>query len=428
MSNHKYFDGVLNALSAFEEGMAKNTLRRKSEVIAKLNAISNETTTLQNQGKLPQGTKSSLSKISKLVRDTISGLETGVFSNLTAVREVARDHFGRLHSTLRQQLDGGLNAEQKELVRENYANDEDKFEELKRLVGAFDPGTLLINGVKVEKRVALANVTTFLNDNFTLSQLRSIRPLKEDGTNDPDSKWNQISYPEIWAAMQPDAKGKAKLSALKRELVQKHDDDLAQLSESYKELVRRLPRSLRVPFAAVYYPVIPVFHDLGAYKPGRLEHAGFKVKWIGTHFPVLEDQFLLCVDLDKIGIKDSVRMTRDGERMKTVNNDGELAKAVQGIIDQINETARHSGQSFSLASDTIVRNPNNPRIALVWLIDSRVRKQLHNLLDGKTKTTWDIPRHNMEATKLKHGDTPAATQKLIDASYAKHHGNKQKGK
>lgn len=422
----KIFDRVLAALDAFESGMAENTLKSKSAIIAKLESISLEATTLENQGKLPSGTKSTLSKLNRLSKETASGLRGDVFQNLTAVRQIARDHFGTLHTTLLNQLSGGLSAEQKEFVRENYANDEDKFDELKRLMDVFDPGTLQLNGVKVDKREALAQVAHFLNDNFTLSQLRSIKPLEEkDGkVVKSDSVWNQVTYPDIVAALQPDAKGKSKLSALKRELVQKHDDDLAQLSESYKELVRRLPHSLKVPFKAVYYPVVPVFHDLGAYKRGRLENAGFTVTWVGDHFPVLENQLLLCVDLDKIGVKDSMRPTRDGQRMKTVNNNNELESKIMDIINQLNETARHAGTSFALASDTIVRNPNNPRISLVWLIEEKVRKHLANIMANNTKVTWDIPRHNIKAVSLKEGKTPEATQKLIEASKQKHKGIK----
>jgi len=405
VSNHAKFDAVLNALTAFEEGMAKLTLKSKRAIIASLETISSECTVLVNQGSLPPGTKSTLLKIRKLVKETADGLRNDVFSNLTPIRKISHDHVGTLHAALVQQLDGGLSANQKEQVRNSYASDEDKAEEIERLVKAFDPGTLLVAGVKRPLEDALTDVAEFLDRNFTLSQLRSIRPYTGEFTEggkpkkDPESKWNQITYPEILAADLNDPKSKAKLSALKRELVQKHDDDLAELSESYKELVRRLPRQLRHPFSMVYYPVVPIFQDIGAYKnPSRLENAGLSVKRIGDHFLVLEDQMLLCIDLDRIGVKGSLRLTRDGQKMKTVNNNNELEVAISDIVGQINETARHTGTSFAVASDTIVRNPNNPRIALVWLIEERVRRNLTNTLNN-TKVQWDIPRHKMTESK-----------------------------
>jgi hypothetical protein len=425
------FDAVLDALTAFEQGMAELTLKSKKAIIASLETISSESTVLINQGGLPPGTKSTLLKIRKLVKETADGLRNDIFPNLTPIRKISQDHIGTLHTALVQQLDGGLSADQKEQVRNSYVSDEDKAVEIERLIQAFDPGTLMVAGVKRPLEDALTDVSEFLDRNFTLSQLRSIQPYTGELTaggkqiKDPDCKWNQITYPEILAADLNDPKSKAKLSALKRELIQKHDDDLAKLSESYKDLVRRLPRQLRHPFSMVYYPIVPVFQDIGAYKnPSRLENAGLSVKRIGDHFLVLEDQMLLCVDLDRIGVKGSLRMTRDGQRMKTVNNNNELEVAISDIVAQINETARHTGTSFAVASDTIVRNPNNPRIALVWLIAEKVRKQLHNLLGGNTKVTWDIPRHNMEAPQLSHGKTPEATQKLIDASILKHKGGR----
>uniref|UniRef100_A0AB39CE54 Uncharacterized protein n=1 Tax=Pseudomonas phage HRDY3 TaxID=3236930 RepID=A0AB39CE54_9VIRU len=405
MSNTTKFDAVLNALSAFEQGMAELTLKSKKGIIASLETISSESTVLINQGSLPPGTKSTLLKIRKVVKETADGLRNDIFQNLTPVRKIAHDHVGTLHAALVQQLDGGLSADQKEQVRSSYVSDEDKAQEIERLIKAFDPGTLLVAGVKRPLNDALTDVSEFLDRHFTLSQLRSIRPYLPEETaggepkKDPDCKWNQITYPEILAADVNDPKGKARLSSLKRELVQKHDDELAELSESYKELVRRLPKQLRGPFSMVYYPVVPIFQDIAAYKnPTRLENAGLSVKRIGDHFLVLENQMLLCVDLDRIGVKGSLRLTRDGQRMKTVKNSSELEQEIIKIVGLVNETAKHTGTKLAIASDTIVRNPNNSRIALVWLIDEKVRRNLSNLLNN-TKVTWDIPRHKMTDTK-----------------------------
>jgi hypothetical protein len=397
---HSKFDDLIKALNAFESGMAENTLTRKSEIIKRLEDISNQATILLNQGGLPTGSKSTLLKIRKLVKETADGLRTDVFSSLGPIRRISRDHLGTLHAALNAQLGGGLTAEEKAQIRENYSSDEDTSAEIERLIAAFDPGSLAVGGTKVDPLVAMNHVRQFLDQNFTLSQLRSIQPYTGELTpggkpvKNPDCTWNDLTYTEVLAASEDTPKGKTRLAALKRELVKKHDDDLATLSESYKELSRRLPRTLKHPFAPVYYPVVPIFQDIGVYKnPTRLENAGLKVTRVGDHFIVLENQLLLCIDLDRIGVKGSLRLTRDGQKMKTVNNNSELETEIHKIVGHINETARHSGTSFAVASDTIVRNPNNPRIALVWLIEEKVRKKLANTLTN-TKVQWDIPRHD----------------------------------
>lgn len=427
---HSKFDDLIKALNFFEQGMAENTLTRKSEIIKRLEEISNQATILLNQGSLPTGSKSTLLKIRKLVKETAEGLRTDVFSSLGPIRRISRDHLGTLHTALTLQLGGGLNADEKTQIRENYSSDEDTTNEIERLVAAFDPGSLQVGGFKRNHADALNDVASFLDQNFTLSQLRSIQPYTGETDHNgkpiknPDCVWNDLTYSEVLAATENTPKGKTKLAALKRELVKKHDDDLASLSESYKELARRLPRTLKHAFAPIYYPVVPVFQDIGVYKnPTRLENAGLKVTRVGDHFIVLENQLLLCIDLERVGVKGSIRLTRDGQKMKTVNNSNELEAKIHEIVQHINETARHSGTAFAVASDTVVRNPNNQHIALVWLVEEKVRKKLANTLTN-TKVQWDIPRHNIEAPRLKHGTTPAATQKLIDASILKHKGAK----
>lgn len=427
---HSKFDDLIKALTFFEQGMAENTLTRKSEIAKRLDDISNQATILLNQGSLPTGSKSTLLKIRKLVKETAEGLRTDVFSSLGPIRRISRDHLGTLHTALNVQLGGGLTAAEKTQIRESYSSDEDTTTEIERLVAAFDPGSLQVGGFKRNHEDALNDVASFLDQNFTLSQLRSIQPYTDEVTpggkpvKNPDCVWNDLTYSEVLAATENTPKGKTKLAALKRELVKKHDDDLASLSESYKELSRRLPRTLKHAFAPIYYPVVPVFQDIGVYKnPSRLENAGLKVTRVGDHFIVLENQLLLCIDLERVGVKGSIRLTRDGQKMKTVNNNNELEAKIHEIVGHINETARHSGTAFAVASDTVVRNPNNQHIALVWLVEEKVRKKLANTLTN-TKVQWDIPRHNIEAPKLSHGKTPAATQKLIEASILKHRGGK----
>jgi len=423
------FDEILDALSAYEEGMANATLKSTTAIAAKLTDISNKAIVLTNRGSLPSGTKSWISRINKWAKETAIGLKNGEFKNLTEIRRASKDQLGVMHAGLRQAINGGVSAENKEMVRTTFEADEDKQEEVDRLVAAFDPGSTKIMGIQIEAEKIRNDVITFLDQNFSVSQLRSIRPYLplEDGQTkqkrDPDCVWNRTTYLEIREALDP--QHKAKRSALKRELVQKHDDEYATLSESYKDLKRRLPHTVQHAFTAIRFPVIPVFKDISVYKnPRKLESADLQVTRIGDHFVVLENQLLLCVDLAKLGIKESIRLTKDKQRMKSVKNSDELGAAIIDIVNEINVTAQRSGVKLVMASDTIVRNPNNAGIALVWLISEHSRRMLAETLNN-SQVTWDIPRHNIEAPQLSHGKTPAETQKLIDASYAKHGSSRQ---
>lgn len=408
------FDEILDALSAYETGMAENELRTPSAIAAKLTEISNKAIILMNKGSLPSGTKSWVSRINKWAKETAEGLRNKQFKNLTEIRVISKEQLGVMHAGLRQAINGGVSAANKDMVRTTFEADEDKEEEIDRLIEAFDPGSTKIMGIQIAPTKITSDVLTFLHQNFTVSQLRSIRPylpLEAGQTKpkrDPDCVWNRTTYLEIREALDP--QHKAKRSALKRELVQKHDDEYATLSESYKDLNRRLPRSIQHAFTAVRFPVVPVFKDIAVYKnPRKLENADLQVTRIGDHFLVLENQVLLCVELSKIGIKDSLRLTKDKQRMKSVKNSDELNDAIMEIIGEINVAAKRSGTKLVMASDTIVRNPNNPGIALVWLITEHSRRMLAETLNN-TQVTWDIPRHNIEAPRLSTRPTPARTK------------------
>lgn len=408
------FDEILDALSAYEQGLADNELRTITAIAAKLTEISNKAVILMNRGSLPSGTKSWVSRISKWAKETAEGLRNKQFKNLTEIRKVSKDQLGVMHAGLRQAINGGVSAANKEMVRTSFEADEDKQEEIERLIEAFDPGSTKIMGIQIEPEKIELDVMRFLSLNFSASQLRSIQPYlpleagQSKPKRDPECVWNRTTYLEIREALDPQHKSKA--SALKRELVKKHDDEYAELSESYKDLNRRLPRNIQHAFTAIRFPVVPVFKDLAVYKnPRKLEAAGFHVTRIGDHFIVLDNQLLLCVDLKKIGIKDSLKLMKDKERMKSVNNSGELAAAIMDIIGEINVTAKRSGTKLVMASDTIARNPNNPSIALVWLIPEHSRMMLAETLNN-TKVTWDIPRHNIEPPNLSVRPAPARTK------------------
>ena len=387
------FDNVLKAMDKFESGMAEGTLTGKKGIKALLSEMMQEATVLTNEGSLPPGTSSTMLKLRRLAKDALAAIENGTLATLGDLRRFSRDSVGPTHTMLKKQLSGTETAEDKAQMR-GFESDSDKSKEINRLVEAFDPGSTLVKGEQIKGWKTM--VGQFLDLHFSKSQLHSIRPFKSEETTaggepkrDPECFWNHLTLGDIVDASSGTQKGKAHLSEIKRKLVQRHDDDLATLTHSYKDLNRKLPHAIRAPFQAIYFPVVPVFEDISVYKnPSRLTNAGIRVTPIGDHFIVLENQLLLCVDLDKIGVKASLRDT--GERMKTVNNSHDLEDKISSIIESINEAAVHNGQRFALASDRVVRNPKNPRIALVWLIDERARKKLANVLNS-IRVQWSIP-------------------------------------
>lgn len=394
------FDDLLAELSRYETGMANATLKSKVAIANQLMKIATKAVIILNEGSMPPGTKSVVLRIERWTRETAAGVSGGSFRNLTEIRVVSKEQLGLMHSGLRQAINGGLSAANKEVLRTHFDADEDKTTEVNRLLEAFDPGATKIGGVAFDEKTIKEAAYTFLAQNFTLSQLRSIQPylpLEEGQTKpkrDPDCKWNHATYLDIREALVADAKGRAKMSAFKRELVAKHDNAHKELSESYKNLQRRLPRNIQHAYSAFYFPVVPSFKDINAYKSNRLESAGFKVTWVGDHFPVLENQLILCIDLKKVGVSESLSPTKDGERLKTVKNGEEIRKKISEIIAEINVTAARTGVKLVPASDTVVRNPVNAHMTLVWLIPEHSRRLLAEMLNN-TQVSWDIPRHEL---------------------------------
>ena len=394
------FDEILKALHAFEDGMAQAKIKSRSAVNERLSKISLLSTALMNEGSLPPGTKSTLLKIRNLCKDTVDALDNGRISSLTDVRLYSRDTHGPAHTMLRKQLTGKETAADKAQMRE-YTTDEDKAPQINRLLEAFDPGSRNYGGETLSLDEIKARVAQFLDLHFSAAQLRSIRPYAQgentpggEPKKDPNCEWNHVTFKDIADASGSDPKSRARLSALKRELVQKHDDAMATIALSYRDMNRRLPSKMRVPFEVIYFPVVPLFDDAMGASNKRLINAGLDVTYVGDHFPVLENQLLLCLDLDKLGIKEAFKKVGNHEeaRLKTVNNKDETLMRINHIIGDINGIAERNGQRFALASDRIVRNPKNPRIALAWLLDERIRKKLASVLNS-VRVDWDIPYH-----------------------------------
>ncbi|MFA7287172.1 MAG: hypothetical protein WC052_05920 [Patescibacteria group bacterium] len=408
----KDFDAIFEQLSAFEKGLAEGTLLKPSLIKAMLKEIITSATVLSNRGKLPQGSKSVLARITKLCEATLTGLTNKEITFTELRLDISRDKLGPLHTLLVKSVTGTVTDADKEQARD-YETDENKSAEINRLLKDYDPGKTLIGVTKYDSQDVIDDVGMYLSRNFTASQLRAIT--KE--------MMHDYTYEDFWNALHgKDAKQHAGI--IKRELTKKHDDEYAQLSESYKHLKDTIPKQIPhgAPFTAIAHPVVPLFDDINAMKdPGKLERAGFKVTPVGDHFIVLDNQMLLCMDLERMGVSASLRPSRDKTKLKSVNNSSELMDAIEEVLEIVN---RRAPKKFAIASQTIVRNPHNPKIVLVWIMTEHSRKMLEASLRTR-RVDWDIPRHNIAPVRLSHGAMPEETRKLIDKSLEKHGSSKQ---
>lgn len=399
------FDELVTKLDAFEQSVSSGKLPRRSVLIEQLTSITNDIVVKQNQRSLPPGSKSLLSKLSRLANDLITGLRSPEVMSGKDFILVVRDKFGPLNTALTGVNSGGqLDADQKAQMR-TLENDEDKNGAIEALLKGWEYGPTVMNGTNRAGQEAYDDVRSFLHSNFSLDQLKSF----------DREAWDSITYKEIFERTPETTK------KMRGELVRKAEGDYKALSESYRDIAKRLPTKIAVgAFSAIKFPVVTVWSEVAASKNEFiLRNAGFKVTRVGSHFAVLENQYLLCIDLDKAGVGESI-VLKENHRARVKKTDGPLWNTAQNIVNTINE---RSPVKYAVASHTVVRNPRNARIAMVWLITEHQRRALTETLHSR-EVDWDIPRHNNEAPRLKNGTTPAATQKLIDASYAKHHGNK----
>lgn len=401
------FESLITLLDTFEQGMADKTLTRKSEIIRLLTSMQNQVQIILGKAnqRLPQGSKSTLRRIGRLAGDLISGINATEISP-KELRQITRDNMGVLNAALTKLNSGeDLNASQKAQVAE-HESDEDKAGEIRKLIEGYDWGSGLVDREKLSADQINEYLTEFLNG-FSLSELRAV----------DESQLNKLELSEIVNAVRAergesrylpngklvvtDSAGPA--NSLRRSLVVQHDAEVEILSKSYGELQSRIPSDLNgKPFAAISYPVVPLFDDIAAMQnPAKLKAAGFKkVTQVGDHFIVLENQYLLVIDSVKLGVKSLFRdATLDGKSHRVLNKSqgarirGEIGEALKGVMERINEA---SPVKYAIASNVVVRNPNNGNLSLVWIIPEHTRKALEHGL-RTTQVAWDIPRKHIAA-------------------------------
>lgn len=411
MSNDT-LDKLFDAMDSFEHAMATRSIKSRKGSIDGLNAIAAQVVTVLNRGtSFKPGVKSILLRIERLVNETVKAIANGDYGNLTEIRQVSANKLGPLNAMLRGQ-NAGVKAtnDQKAQVRE-YEKDEDTQDEIAFLTDPanYNPGKTKIGQHEYVGQDIVDTVGSFLHWNFSKSQLNSlVRAIKEykshvehrtpidENVKEIAEYWNGLTLMDILAA----APKTPALREIVTALTKHHDDDLKDLAESYKSLAHRLPASLPAgtPFKAFYYPVVPIFKDFDASRsPAKLERAGFTVSKIGSHFMVLENQLLLCVD--KHALESLYTKTVKGHTTKEI-----FGLYMQEVLDAINS---RFPKKYALASYHVVPHPKNPNLGFVWLISEHARVALSQSLHS-TQVDWDIPRYDMRAVQLsKQRETPA---------------------
>lgn len=372
---------LIELMDTFEEGVAKATLRSRSQIAGHLRSIENAAVTVSNQGRLPPGTKSIALRIRKLSADIRHGLESKELS-AKEFRDVVKNKLGQLNTAFKQSISGKLSSAGKEQVREEHES-QDTWPLIEKIVQehGYDQSSGVVRGRHHYSGEHLNAMMEKMLSSFTLQELRTMdMGIFESVTVDDLIEGDKHGFGHI-----------------KRNLFHKSDEEYRQLSESYKHLNKLLPRHVDVA-TAISYPVIPVFNDIDAIKnPHKLENAGFDVTRVGDHFLVLENQFLLCLNTEELDFGKALKVSRDKTKLRSVKGkaaqqaEDQTSSAVLDFLEQIN---MRSKVKYVLASDTIVRNPLNHKIALIWLIPEKSRHVLDQTLRTR-KVDWDIPRHEL---------------------------------
>lgn len=382
------FEALIKNLDTLESGLAKNALRNRKTILGLLNDISGQVTTLTQKGAaLPKGSRSELSNLSRVVRDCHSGVSTGRMT-YQGLREASRDIIGKINKKLKL-FDEGLfegtdqNAP-KTGPNKEYATEaliKGKVEKLSQLMlkkYVTDIGTTAKAKVSIMERVK--DLTPILSEKFAKFTQKELVELN------PQELVDNYTIEEIAGLTLSDL----------REYATKIPDDVRALNDSYKKFYRRLPTALSNPFSVIQYPVVPLFADFTAgMDNGKLEHAGFKVSRVGEHYIVLEDQYLLVLDTEKLGIKSAMRTDRKG-RLKSVKNSDDLhdPSSPSFVINEVLELINGpSNTKYVVGSSVPIKNPRNPKHILVWIVSQKARNALDRVLRS-AEVKWDIPRQS----------------------------------
>ncbi len=371
------FDKLFKILDKLESGLADKSLKSKTGILKLIESAYIETVALSNVGigaQMPSGSKSIISRLKKLLQDTYKGLKTGIIE-YKELRAIAKDKIGVQHTALKVLFEGSLSEDQKAQIRDT--GDGVSLEKVDRFINTLQSHIIADNrAVSPRAQEIVAGVMMRLADKLTKltpSELKHAETLNLRG----------MSVDEI---------DNLTISDLKKGFTD--SDAVRKLATSYDRYLTRLPAKLPAAFSAIRFPVVPLFTDWTAHnQPQRLLNVGIRVTPVGDSFMVLEDQYLLVLDSEKLGFGSGFRTGRDGKQ-KSVNSRGntradERSIKIMEILAEIN---KRSAVQYTVASDKLVANPRNPKLLLLWIVPEKVRRLLEQTL-RTTQVDWDIP-HN----------------------------------
>lgn len=165
-------------------------------------------------------------------------------------------------------------------------------------------------------------------------------------------------------------------------LESKEEQAIAEIHQLQGKL-KKLPRHISEPFAIVRNPVVPIFNRFIPGRPQNFERRGIRAISIDGENTVLDDQVLLCIDTKFVA----------GHGLK-------LLKYAELVVENIN---RQGSVKYGLMSDMHQANPNNPALAMFWLL--ALNKKFGGFQPGECDkwsllTLQDKDVHQFEVNRL----------------------------
>lgn len=373
------FEPLIKKLDELERGLASASLRSPKKIAALLNGIIGQVNIfMQKADSLPKGSRTALTSLKRIAQDCASGVTGGTLP-YQSLRAASRDNIGRYNKTLKL-LDAGQLTDQhkKEFRKTENSPTEALITAKVEKIGKLMIDKNVPNHFAKNKEQLLSQIVEIkkqLRDKFGALRQNELVEL------DPRELVDTHTLEEIAELTIDDLKEYGKTIP----------DEVRALNESFKKSYLKLPPALKEPFAIIEFPIVPQFVDFTAGSEGKLERAGFKVTQVGEHYIVLEDQHLLVLDIDRLGIKSSGIKAGRGGKLKTVKGDDTSPNSLWNVAGRIlAEINKRSSIHYVVASNVAKRNPRNPKLALVWIIPEKARIDLSRSL-RTTEVNWDIP-------------------------------------
>src|SRR5690606_3924090 len=324
------FDQLIQLLNQLEATLAAGEVRSRTKYAAILGSIERESITLSNQRHKTSGSASLLSRIRSLAQSCRVALDERELT-LKELRIISRDKFAVFNKGLQTMQAGSLSDTHREQIRDTHESsvkdaEVDSILEKLKLEPRVTFEKIRVLGTQETRRVKKVHTEEHERDVATVKRVLLELSLDELRRLDLDALRADIGELVVQVFSTPNTReGIKQAVTFTRHYVQKTDDEFRALVDSYKNINSWLPVKIKGAFSAVRFPVVPPFHDIAAYRdPSKLTNAGFVVTVIGDNFIVLENQYLLVIDMEKVfGIsghrdKKKFKMSRS-EEMKQAN-------------------------------------------------------------------------------------------------------------